>query len=298
MSAGYFYALAAFGIWGLFPLYFQLIAHVPALEVVLQRSVWSLVFVLGVLAWQRRWAWLFDTLRQPRRVALFMASALLLSCNWLTYVHAVQSGQVAEGSLGYFINPLVNVLLGVVVLRERLKPAQWVAVGLATAGVLWLTWQAGRLPWIALVLAGSFGLYGLIRKTAPLGALEGLALENLLLAPIVVPALIGWTATHSGALAQGDLRVTGWLLLSGPLTALPLLCFAAAARRLPLAMLGMVQYSSPTLQLLLAVFYFHEPFDTQRLLGFALIWSALLLISGDALRARHQAAARTPISER
>jgi chloramphenicol-sensitive protein RarD len=293
MQTGYLYALAAFGIWGIFPLYFQLIARVPAVEVVLQRSVWSLVFVLGVLAWQGRWAWLGETLRQPRRVGLFMASALLLSCNWLTYVFAVQSGQVAEGSLGYFINPLVNVLLGVVVLRERLKPVQWVAVGLAAAGVLWLTWNAGRLPWIALLLAGSFGLYGLIRKTAPLGALEGLALENLLLAPIVVPALVWWTATQGGALAQGDIALGGWLLLTGPLTALPLLCFTAAARRLPLALLGMVQYSSPTLQLLLAVFYFHEPFDNRRLLGFALIWSALLLVSGDALRNSRQARATT-----
>jgi chloramphenicol-sensitive protein RarD len=293
MQTGYLYALAAFGIWGIFPLYFQLISRVPAVEVVLQRSVWSLVFVLGVLAWQGRWAWLGETLRQPRRVGLFMASALLLSCNWLTYVFAVQSGQVAEGSLGYFINPLVNVLLGVVVLRERLKPVQWVAVGLAAAGVLWLTWNAGRLPWIALLLAGSFGLYGLIRKTAPLGALEGLALENLLLAPIVVPALVWWTATQGGALAQGDIALGGWLLLTGPLTALPLLCFTAAARRLPLALLGMVQYSSPTLQLLLAVFYFHEPFDNRRLLGFALIWSALLLVSGDALRNSRQARATT-----
>jgi chloramphenicol-sensitive protein RarD len=200
---------------------------------------------------------------------------------------------VDEGSLGYFINPLVNVLLGVVVLRERLKPVQWVAVGLAAAGVLWLTWNAGRLPWIALLLAGSFGLYGLIRKTAPLGALEGLALENLLLAPIVVPALVWWTATHGGALAQGDIALGGWLLLTGPLTALPLLCFTAAARRLPLALLGMVQYSSPTLQLLLAVFYFHEPFDNRRLLGFALIWSALLLVSADALRNSRQARSTT-----
>ncbi len=285
MNTGYLYALCAFGIWGIFPLYFQFIARVSAVEVVLQRSVWSLVFVLGLLAWQRQWAWLGDTLRQPRRMGIFMASALLLSCNWLTYVYAVQNSQIAEASLGYFINPLVNVLLGVVVLRERLKPVQWVAVGLAAAGVLWLTWHAGRLPWIALVLAGSFGVYGLIRKTAPLGALEGLAMENLLLAPIVVPALIWWTMVHGGAMAQGDVRLTGWLLLSGPLTALPLLCFAAAARRLPLAMLGMVQYASPTLQLLLAIFYFHEPFDSQRLLGFALIWSALLLISADGLRA-------------
>jgi chloramphenicol-sensitive protein RarD len=289
MNIGFVYALLAFGIWGVFPLYFQLIAHVSAIEVVLQRSVWSLAFVLGILAWQGRWAWLWETLRQPRRVALFTASAMLLSCNWLTYVYAVQTGQVVEGSLGYFINPLVNVLLGVVVLRERLKAVQWVAVGLAACGVLWLTWHAGRLPWIALVLAGSFGVYGLIRKTAPLGALEGLALENLLLAPVVVPALIWWTFANHGALLQaqqGQPWLPFWLLLTGPLTALPLLCFAAAARRLPLATLGMVQYSSPTLQLLLGVWVLHEHFDMQRLLGFALIWSALLLLSVNALRQR------------
>ncbi len=293
MNIGFVYALLAFGIWGIFPLYFQLIADVSAVEVVLQRSVWSLVFVLGILAWQGRWAWLWDTLRQPRRVALFTASALLLSCNWLTYVYAVQTGQVVEGSLGYFINPLVNVLLGVAVLRERLKPVQWLAVGLAACGVLWLTWHAGRLPWIALVLAGSFGIYGLIRKTAPLGALEGLALENLLLAPIVVPALIWWTFFHGGALLQAPAGQPAlpfwlplWLLLTGPLTALPLLCFAAAARRLPLATLGMVQYTSPSLQLVLGIWVLHEAFDMQRLLGFALIWSALLLLSVNALRQR------------
>lgn len=286
MSSGLLYALAAFGTWGLFPLYFQFIAHVSPVEIVLQRSSWSLLFVLGILAWQGRWSWLLPVLRQPRRVALFGASALLLACNWLTYVYAVQSGQVVEGSLGYFINPLVNVLLGVVVLRERLRALQWLAVVLAAAGVAWLTWQAGRLPWIALVLACSFGVYGLIRKTAPLGALEGLALENLLLLPLIVPGLLWWTFTQGGALAQGPASVTGWLLLMGPLTALPLLCFAAAARRLPLATLGMVQYISPSLQLLLAVFMFNEPFDSRRLLGFVLIWSGLALVSADALGLR------------
>jgi chloramphenicol-sensitive protein RarD len=295
MNIGLLYALLAFGIWGLFPLYFQLIAQVSAVEVVLQRSVWSLVFVLGILAWQGRWTWLGEALRQPRRVALFTASALLLSCNWLTYVYAVQTGQVVEASLGYFINPLLNVLLGVVLLRERLQPVQWAAVGLAACGVLWLTWHAGRLPWIALALAASFGVYGLIRKTAPLGALEGLALENLLLAPIVVPALVWWTFFHGGALLQaqpGQPALTFWLLMSGPLTALPLLCFAAAARRLPLATLGMVQYTSPSLQLVLGIWVLHEPFDTQRLLGFALIWSALLLLSINALR-QHRSAPAT-----
>ncbi len=286
MQTGLIYAFIAFGIWGLFPLYFQFIAQVPPLEVVLHRSAWSLLVVLLVLAWQGRWAWLGESLRQPRRVALFAASALLLSANVLVYVFAVQSGQVVEAALGYFINPLVNVLLGVAVLRERLRPLQWLAVALAACGVMWLTWQAGRLPWIALALAGSFGVYGLIRKTAPLGALEGLTLENLLLAPVVLPALLWWTFNRNGALLQGFSPQVGWLLLAGPLTAVPLLCFAAAARRLPLATVGMVQYMSPTLQLLLGVWLFHEPFDSRRLLGFVLIWSALALVSADAFGSR------------
>lgn len=283
MHTGLVYALLAFGTWGLFPLYFRLIATVPPLEVVLHRSVWSLLLVLAVLAWQRRWAWLGETLRLPRRVALFAISALLLACNWLVYVLAVQTGHVADASLGYFINPLVNVLLGVLVLRERLRPLQWLAVAVAAGGVLWLTWQGGRLPWIALVLAGSFGLYGLMRKTAALGALEGLALENLLLAPLAVPALLWWSFTYDGVLVAGPPSQLGWLLLSGPLTALPLLFFAGAARRLKLATLGLVQYIAPTLQLMLAVWVFHEPFDSRRLLGFVMIWSALALVSADAL---------------
>lgn len=283
MNTGLLYATLAFGIWGLFPLYFQFIAQVPPLEVVLHRSTWSLLLMLGVLAWQGRWAWLGDTLRQPRRVALFAVSALLLAGNWLVYVMAVQTGRVAEASLGYFITPLVNVLLGVLVLRERLRVLQWVAVALAACAVLWLTWQAGRLPWIALTLACSFGLYGLMRKTAPLGALEGLVLENLLLAPLVLPALVWWTLTRDGVLAVGPPSQVGWLLLSGPLTAAPLLFFAGGARRLKLATLGLVQYLAPTLQLLLAVVVFHEPFSPQRLFGFALIWSALALVSADAL---------------
>ncbi len=286
MPAGMLYAFLAFVTWGLFPLYFQFVAQVPPLEIVLHRTCWSLLFVLGLLAWQRNWAWLAQTARQPRRLALFTASALLLACNWMVYVLAAQTGHIVEASLGYFINPLVNVVLGVCVLRERLRPPQWAAVALAAAGVAWLTWQAGRPPWIALALAGSFGLYGLIRKTAALGALEGLALENLLLAPLVLPLLAWWTVSHHGVLLQGDAAVIGWLVLGGPLTALPLLFFAAAARRLPLATLGMVQYVSPSLQLLLGVWVFHEPFDSRRLLGFVLIWSALALLSAEALGLR------------
>ncbi len=294
MNIGIVYAAGAFLIWGLFPLYFQFIATVPPLEVVLHRSAWSLVFVLGVLVWRRQWAWLGETWRQPRRLGLFAISALLLSANWMVYVLAVQTGRVVDASLGYYINPLVNVLLGVLVLHERLRPLQWVAVALAACGVAWLTWQAGQLPWIALVLASSFGLYGLMRKTASLGPLEGLALENLLLAPLVLPALLWWTWQGHGVLAQGPASQVGWMLISGPLTALPLLLFAAGARRIPLATVGMLQYMSPSLQLLLGVFVFHEAFNMQRLLGFVLIWSALLLVSADALGLR-PGARRSPV---
>jgi len=286
MNPGLIHAALAFAAWGMYPLYFKAIASVPPLEVVLQRSVWSLVFMLGLLTVLRRWGWLRGLAAQPRRLGLFALSALLLSVNWLIYVMAVQDGHIVEASLGYFINPLVNVLLGVAVLRERLRRVQWVAVALAAAGVLWLTLLTGRLPWIALVLAGSFGLYGLLRKTATLGAIEGFALETLLLAPVVVPALLWWTFARHGVLVQGDAGLIGWVLLSGPLTTVPLLLFAAGARRLKLATLGLVQYLAPTISLLLGVWVFHEPFDAQRLIGFAFIWAGLALVSADALGLR------------
>ena len=294
MNPGFLFAFAAFGMWGLFPLYFRLIAAVPAVEVVLQRSVWSLVFIALILAWQRRWSWLAEFRPQPRRLLPFVVSALLLVGNTLVYVYAVQTHQVVEASLGYFINPLFNVLLGVLVLRERLGAVKWVAVALAATGVLWLTWQLGRPPWIALALATSFALYGLVRKTASLGALEGLALETLLLAPLVLPLLAWWTFAQHGTWLQGDWGQVGLLALLGPLSALPLMAFAAAARRLPLATLGLVQYLSPTLQLLLGVWLFHEPFGGSRLVGFAFIWSALVLVSVDTLRQSLRAGLRAP----
>ena len=286
MNTGLLYAALAFVTWGLYPLYLLMIASVSPIEIVLQRSVWSLVFVLGLLAMLRRWAWLPLLAREPRRLGLFAISALLLTGNWLVYVWAVQTGHVIEASLGYFINPLVNVLLGVLVLRERLRRVQWLAVALAAAGVAWLTLVAGRMPWIALVLACSFGLYGLMRKTASLGAIEGFAVETMLLAPIAVPALVWWTFARQGVLVQGDAALTAWVLLSGPLTAVPLLLFAAGARRLKLATLGLVQYVAPTMTLLLGVWVFNEPFDGRRLVGFVLIWSALAIVSADALGLR------------
>jgi chloramphenicol-sensitive protein RarD len=284
--AGALHAALAFVMWGLFPLYFRQLASVTPLEMILHRSLWSLAFVAALLALLGRWQWL-QLLRGPgRQLATFGASALLLAGNWLLYVWAVQNGRVVESSLGYFINPLVSVLLGVLVLRERLRHAQWVAVALAGTGVLWLTLLTGQLPWIALTLACTFGLYGLLRKTAPLGALEGLALETLLLAPLALPALAWWTLAHDGALMRGDAALIGWLLLAGPLSATPLVLFAAGARRLPLAAVGLLQYLAPTIQFLLGIWVFHEPFDARRLVGFALIWSALAIVSVDALGLR------------
>ena len=291
MNSGVVQAALAYVAWGLFPLYFHQVAAVSSMEIVLHRTVWSLVFVLVVLAAMRRFGALVPVLRQPRQLGLFMLSALLLSGNWLVYVWAVNNGHVIDASLGYFINPLVYVLLGYAFLHERLRPVQWAAIALAGLGVLWLTWQSGQLPWIALLLAGSFGLYGLMRKTASLGALEGLALETLLLAPLAVPALAAWTLQGSSALAQADAPTIGWLLLAGPITAVPLLLFAAGARRITLATLGLLQYIGPTLQFAIGVWVFHEPFQANRLLGFILIWAALALYTAESLWVARQRAA-------
>jgi chloramphenicol-sensitive protein RarD len=250
---------------------------------VLHRIVWSLIFLMCLLAVLKRWAWLRGVAREPRVLLAFGLSALLLSVNWSVYVWAVQNAHVLDASLGYFILPLVNVAIGFAFLNERPRRGQWLAVAVAAAGVLWLTVQAGRLPWVALVLAISFGIYGLLRKLAKLGALEGLTLETLLLSPIAL-GLLGWRAWHGqGALVQGDQATLGWLLLAGPLTAIPLLLFAAGARRIPMATLGILQYISPSLQLLLGVWLYGEAFEPARAIGFYLIWTALLLYSAESL---------------
>lgn len=284
MPSGTLYAASAYAMWGLFPFYFKQLAAVGALEIVLHRSVWSLAFVLLLLAALQRWGWLVELRGRPKRLGLFALSALLLSCNWLVYVWAVNHDRVIDSSLGYFITPLVNVLLGYFVLHERPSAAQWIALAVAGAGVLWLTLAAGQWPWIGLVLAGCFGLYGLLRKTAPLGALEGLALETLVLAPFAL-ALLGWAAWQgASAFSLADSALVGWLVLSGPLTALPLLLFAAGARRISMTTLGVLQYIGPTIQFLLGVWVFHEPFGGARLAGFALIWLALAIYSLEGWR--------------
>lgn len=282
MNPGLFYAALAYTAWGLLPVFFKQLAQVNAFEIVMHRMVWSLVFLLCVLAVLKRWAWLRGVARQPRVLLAFAASALLLSVNWSVYVWAVQNAHMVDASLGYFILPLVNVAMGFAFLNERPRPGQWLAVAVAAAGVLWLTVQAGRLPWVALVLAITFGIYGLLRKLAKLGALEGLTLETLLLWPMAVGMLAWWAWHGQGALVQGDPATLGWLLLAGPLTAIPLLLFAAGARRIPMATLGILQYISPSLQMLLGVWLYGEAFEPARAIGFYLIWMALVLYSADS----------------
>ncbi|NRF67551.1 EamA family transporter RarD [Aquincola sp. S2] len=292
MSNGVLAAAFAYILWGIFPLYIKQVAEVPALEIVAHRSVWCLVFMLALLAVLRRFAWLREVVRQPRTLGIFTLSALLLSGNWLIYVWAVNHDRVLDASLGYFINPLVNVMLGYLVLHERPRAGQWAAVALAALGVVWLALGAGALPWISLVLAATFGCYGLLRKTAPLGAIEGLTLETLMLAPLTIALLLWFALAGPGRFAQGDWAVDGWLLLAGPFTAIPLLLFAYGARRVTLATLGLLQYLGPSIQFLLGVFVYHEPFDPARGVGFALIWAALVVYSGESLwRMRRDASA-------
>ena len=282
MNSGVLFAALAYGAWGLLPIFFKQLSHVSAFEVVAHRMVWALVFLLCVLLLLKRWAWLRDLTRQPKVLAAFSVSALLLSVNWSVYVWAVQNARVIDASLGYFILPLVNVALGYVFLKERPRRVQWLALAVAAAGVLWLTLQAGRLPWIALLLAATFGIYGLLRKLAPLGALEGLTLETLLLSPFAAGLLAWWAWHGQGALVQGHAPTMAWLLLAGPLTAIPLLLFAAGARRIPMATLGILQYISPSLQLLVGVWLYGEVLAPVRAIGFCLIWVALVVYSVDS----------------
>lgn len=283
MNSGLLYAALAYTVWGLFPMYFKALHQVPPLQVLMHRVVWSLIFLAVVLTARRHWAWLGRALRDRKVLGGFAASALLLSVNWFVYIWAVGQGRVVDASLGYFITPLVNVMFGLVLLGERLRPTQWSAVGLAAAGVAWLAWHSGGLPWVALVLAATFGAYGLLRKTASLGALEGLTMETLLMFPAAC-AYLGWQYVSGHDAFTGAPLSAQWLLAAaGPITAIPLLMFAAGARRIPLSLLGLLQYIAPTLQFLLGVVLYHEPFGGARLVGFVLIWSGLVVYSLEGL---------------
>lgn len=280
-------AAGAFFIWGLLPLYLKQLTHVSVLQVTAHRLVWGCVFALGWLAIRNDLTSIRAALANPSTRWRLCLSATLVSVNWVIYVWGVAAERVVETSLGYFINPLLNVVLGVMVLSERLNRIQWTAVSIAAAGVAYLTWSAGQPPWIALALALTFGLYGLVRKMMQVEALPGLASETLLLLPIGVGYLIWCELAGIGAMGHTGTGTVLLLLLGGPLTAIPLVLFAAGARRIPYSTIGLLQYIGPTLQFLLGVLLFDEPFGRERAIGFSLIWCALAIYAADGVwRAR------------
>jgi len=283
-TRGVMFALGSYLCWGLFPLYWKPLQFISPIQILCHRIIWSAVFLLLVLAVKRHWQWLAPFWHEPKKLAIFVLSSTTLSLNWLLYIWAVNSGHIVESSLGYFINPLVSVVLGRVVLGERLGTLQKVAVGLAAIGVGWMTLQLGTLPWVSLGLALSFGLYGLLRKQAPLPSLEGLALETFIQAPLALVALLVFEWRGIGSFGHVGLTTNSLLVGAGVVTAVPLLLFAHGARRLTLATMGLIQYISPTLQLLLGVLLYHEAFDQARLIGFAFIWSGLVIYTLTSLR--------------
>ena len=283
-SRGLWAAILSFLLWGVMPLYWHLLKAVPSLQIVLQRIVWSALFVAAFLLWRDGRGWLKQALAQPRLRWALALSGVLIAFNWGLYIWAVNAGHVVETALGYFINPLLNVVIGVLFLKERLRAMQWLSVAIAFAGVLWLTFQYGRFPWIAMALATSFGLYGVIRKLVQVDSVTGLGVESAYLLPPVLALLLWFEASGQGVVAAGH---GGWtwalLVLSGIATALPLVGFAYAVRRVPLTTVGILQYIAPTLQFLIGVFLLHEPFDRARLVGFACIWLALAVFAGEGL---------------
>ena len=286
---GAFFGAAAYLLWGIFPLYFPLLDPAGAVEVLAHRVIWSLVVVAILVAVTRRWPQVRDVISDRRRVLRLAAAAAFLAVNWGVYIYGVTNDRVVETSLGYFINPLVTVMLGVVVLRERLRRAQWAALGVAGVAVLFLAIESGRLPWIALVLAVSFGLYGLLKKTSAVGALEGLAVETAALCPVALVYLVVIQGTGDSTLTTHGPGHAALLALTGLITAVPLLFFGAAAIRIPLTTLGVLQYLAPTLQFLLGVLVFHEDMSAGRLLGFCLVWVALCMFTADLLGQRRRA---------
>ncbi|MEV0639247.1 EamA family transporter RarD [Streptomyces sp. NPDC050619] len=281
---------AAYGMWGIVPLFWPLLKPAGALEILAHRMVWSLLFVAVALLVVRRWAWAGELLRQPRRLGLVAIAAALITVNWGVYIWSVNAGHVVEASLGYFINPLVTIAMGVLLLKERLRPVQWTAVGVGFTAVLVLTIGYGQPPWISLTLAFSFATYGLVKKKVNLGGLESLTAETAIQ---FLPALgyLLWLSAHgeSTFTTEGPGHAA-LLAATGVVTAIPLVCFGAAAIRVPLSTLGLLQYLAPVFQFLLGILYFDEAMPPERWAGFALVWLALTLLTWDALRNARRAA--------
>jgi chloramphenicol-sensitive protein RarD len=281
-AAGLCYGICAYLIWGFFPVYFKALASVPALQVVSHRIVWSVLFLGIIIGVRGTWRDLREAFRNRRAVALLTVSALLIAANWLVFIIAVGHAQVIQSSLGYFMTPFISVLLGVLFLQERLRRMQLVSLVLAVVGVLLLTIQYGRFPWVALILALTFGSYGLLRKIVTVDSLTGLTVETLLLAPAALGYLLYVSRQGSGAFPSQNTVINSLLPLAGVATAVPLLFFASAARRLRLATIGFLQYLTPTMHFLLAVLLYKEPFTRAHLTSFLFIWTGLCCYSYDA----------------
>ncbi len=294
MKKGILYGIAAYALWGLFPIYWKLLHHVPAPQLLGHRIGWSFLFLVAIILVTRQWTD-FRAQLNRRTFLVYSIAALLIGVNWLTYVWAVNAGHIVETSLGYFINPLLSVLLGVIFLRERLRPIQWIPIGLAAAGVLYLTFIYGKLPWIALTLAISFGLYGLVKKLAPLGSLYGLTFETGILFLPALAYLVFSETNGTGAFTHTGLTSDLFMFGAGVVTTIPLLLFASAARSIPLTVVGLLQYIAPTLQFSLGVLVYHEPFDQTRLIGFGIVWLALIIFWVESYLARR--AVSEPIPE-
>ena len=289
--AGLLYGFAAYGLWGLFPLYWPLLEPAGAMEILAHRMVWSLVVVAVFLLALKRWAWIAGLVRRPRRLALVAVAATVISVNWGMYIWGVNSGHVVETSLGYFVNPLVTIGLGVLVLHERLRPAQWAAVGIGCLAVVVLAIGYGRLPWIALTLAFSFGCYGLVKKKIAMGGLESLAAETSVQFLPALGFLVVLSARGQGTFTGHGTGHSALLVACGLVTAVPLIFFGMAATRLPLSTIGLMQYLAPVFQFLIGVLHFHEAMPPERWAGFFLVWAALVLLTTDAIRVARRTAA-------
>lgn len=277
MKKGIWMGLATYVLWGFFPIYWKFLHPVPALQVIGHRISWSFVLLVVIIFVTRQWNDFRSVALKPKVIGIYTIAGVLLTINWLTYVWGVNAGFIVETSLGYFINPLLSVLLGVIFLRERLRPMQWVPVGIAFLGVIYLTAVYGRLPWIALTLAFSFGFYGFVKKLSPLGSLHGLTLETGIVFPIALIYLLIVESKGTGAFLHDSLPITLLLIGAGAVTTIPLLMFASAAKEIPLSLLGLLQYVAPTLQFMIGVFIYKEPFDHAHLIGFGIVWAALVI---------------------
>lgn len=282
MKNGIFAAIGAYTLWGLLPIYWKTIDEVPAFEILCHRMVWSLLFLIVILSWKKHWRWLKKAAQTRGTLFTFLGSAVILALNWLTYIWAINSGYIVEASLGYFINPLISVVLGVLFLKERLRLWQWLSISLALTGVSYLTFSYGKFPWIALILAFSFGFYGLLRKTAALSSLEGLSVEMAIMFMPALAYLLYLESLGTASFGHTTVTTSGILALTGIVTATPLLFFAYGAKRVQLSTLGILQYISPSMQFLLGVLVYKEDFPQSRLIGFIIIWISLFIYSFES----------------